>query len=104
MARTINPEWKKYNDLMNEGGEGYNPHKKWVYAASESPVAAKVATASKQDIDSRFVRDQRGNLVRASAMRESMQKDIARLEKITSEAGRKITIESIEFAKQQLGI
>ena len=25
-----NPEWKKYNDFMNEGGEGYNPHEKMI--------------------------------------------------------------------------
>lgn len=27
---TINPAWKQYNDINNEGGEGYNPHPKFV--------------------------------------------------------------------------
>ena len=26
-----NPEWKKYNDLMNEGEEGYNPHPEFIW-------------------------------------------------------------------------
>jgi hypothetical protein len=29
--KEINPEWKKYNNLINEGGEGYNPHEKYTY-------------------------------------------------------------------------
>ena len=28
--RKLNPEWKKYNDFYNEGGEGYNPHQKMI--------------------------------------------------------------------------
>jgi|694.fasta_scaffold13897_4 hypothetical protein len=28
--RKINPEWKRYKDAMNEGGDGYNPHGKWI--------------------------------------------------------------------------
>lgn len=30
MAQQINPAWKQYNDINNEGGEGYNPHPKFV--------------------------------------------------------------------------
>ena len=26
----INPKWKQYNDLYNEGGEGFNPHEKYL--------------------------------------------------------------------------
>lgn len=26
----INPEWTKYNEMFNEGGEGYNPHSKYI--------------------------------------------------------------------------
>lgn len=33
---TINPKWAEYNRSMNEGGEGYNPHPKFLAA----PVAA----------------------------------------------------------------
>lgn len=25
-----NPAWKRYNDGQNEGGEGYNPHSKYI--------------------------------------------------------------------------
>jgi hypothetical protein len=28
----INPEWTAYNNLHNEGGEGYNPHPKHLSA------------------------------------------------------------------------
>jgi len=28
--RTINPAWLAYNNLYNEGGEGYNPHNKYI--------------------------------------------------------------------------
>lgn len=27
---TQNNEWKKYNDGMNEGAQGYNPHEKFI--------------------------------------------------------------------------
>ncbi len=37
----INPKWTEYNDAMNEGGEGYNPHPKYIAA----PVRAASATA-----------------------------------------------------------
>lgn len=33
---TINPKWLEYNRTNNEGGEGYNPHAKYIAA----PVAA----------------------------------------------------------------
>ena len=26
----INPDWIRYNNLVNEGGEGYNPHRKYI--------------------------------------------------------------------------
>lgn len=28
--KAVNPEWKRYNDAMNEGGDGYNPHAKYI--------------------------------------------------------------------------
>ena len=34
MAQQINPAWKQYNDINNEGGEGYNPHPKFVGEAT----------------------------------------------------------------------
>lgn len=38
---TINPKWAEYNRVMNEGGEGYNPHSKYIAAAISAPIAAK---------------------------------------------------------------
>ena len=29
-AKSLNPEWLAYNNLVNEGGDGYNPHPKYV--------------------------------------------------------------------------
>jgi hypothetical protein len=42
MTTTINPAWIAYNDFQNEGGEGYNPHPKYVAraAAVVAPAAA----------------------------------------------------------------
>jgi hypothetical protein len=39
---TINPMWKAYNDLMNEGGEGYNPHEKFVESGAGEPLWSKL--------------------------------------------------------------
>lgn len=36
----INPKWAEYNRVMNEGGEGYNPHPKFIAAAARPAVAA----------------------------------------------------------------
>jgi len=33
--QNLNPTWKQYNDLNNEGGEGYNPHRRHL---GEEPV------------------------------------------------------------------
>ncbi len=32
---TINPLWTAYNNLVNEGGEGYNPHPKYIGGSDE---------------------------------------------------------------------
>ena len=39
----INPKWAEYNRSMNEGGEGYNPHPKFLAAA---PVATVRTTGA----------------------------------------------------------
>ena len=39
----LNPVWKAHNDLYNEGGEGFNPHQKYIAV----PAAALVAGASR---------------------------------------------------------
>lgn len=35
-----NPAWKAYNDLQNEGGEGYNPHPKFIATALVRPIGS----------------------------------------------------------------
>lgn len=37
----INPAWKAHNDLYNEGGEGFNPHPKYLPAAAPAQAAAQ---------------------------------------------------------------
>lgn len=27
----VNPDWTNYNNVVNEGGEGYNPYEKYTY-------------------------------------------------------------------------
>jgi hypothetical protein len=39
---TINPLWTAYNNLHNEGGEGYNPHEKHVSTAYAEPLWSKL--------------------------------------------------------------
>lgn len=95
----INPEWKQYNDLMNEGGEGYNPHKKWISAGKETAVTVSSTASAGQD---RILKDQRGNNIRESALRANLNKDLARLEKVTDPVGRKILEASIAHAQAQL--
>ena len=34
----INPKWAEYNRSMNEGGEGYNPHPKFLAATPAAVV------------------------------------------------------------------
>ena len=34
-SQTINPMWTAYNNLHNEGGDGYNPHPQYVGTTDE---------------------------------------------------------------------
>lgn len=36
----INPKWIEYNNTYNEGGEGYNPHAKYISAPVARPAGA----------------------------------------------------------------
>lgn len=36
--KAINPEWTAYNNLNNEGGEGFNPHDKHIAASDGEPL------------------------------------------------------------------
>jgi hypothetical protein len=41
---TINPLWTAYNNLHNEGGEGYNPHEEHVSTGYGEPLWSKLET------------------------------------------------------------
>lgn len=94
----INPAWKAYNDLINEGGEGFNPHPKYI----ASTVAATVRPAAVAT--NKMLRDQRGNLIPADKLQSALDKDLARLAKITDASARALTEQSIAHARQQLGL
>lgn len=42
MSKTINPLWTAYNNLHNEGGEGYNPHEKYITTGGGEPLWSKM--------------------------------------------------------------
>ena len=92
----INPKWLAYNDLQNEGGEGYNPHAKWI-AKAAAPVVTSTAAS-----DKRILRDERGNLIPAAKMAARLAKDTATLPRLTDESARRIVQASIDFAAAQL--
>lgn len=91
----INPEWLAYNNGMNEGGEGFNPHAKWI---------PRQTCEVRSFTGDQLVRDYAGRTVRASKLRESMALDEKRLARITDPTARDITQRYIDHAKQQLGL
>ena len=91
---TINPAWKQYNDLQNEGGEGYNPHPKWI-----APAVAAAAV----ETDNRMLRDERGNLTPAAKLSARLAADLARLPALTNAYAVEICQASISHARTQLG-
>lgn len=40
----INPLWTAYNNLQNDGGEGYNPHSKFIETGKGEPLWSKLDT------------------------------------------------------------
>lgn len=42
MTQTINPLWTAYNNLHNEGAEGYNPHDKHITTDDGEPEWSKL--------------------------------------------------------------
>ena len=41
--QAINPTWTAYNNNMNEGGEGYNPHSKFITTGGGEPEWSKLS-------------------------------------------------------------
>lgn len=42
--QTTNPLWTAYNNIHNEGGEGYNPHAKDVDVGDGEPLWSKLGS------------------------------------------------------------
>lgn len=106
MNAYINPAWKAHNDAYNEGYEGgYNPHQKFVTATGKPAPrpAYGVAAVAPAKATGRYLRDERGNIIMESKLRERLAKNEATLARITDAYAIKITREAIEFAKKQLG-
>lgn len=96
MSTKINPAWQAWQALQNEGGEGYNPHPKWI-AATPAPVKA----AAK--VDNRMLHDESGNLIPAAKLAVKLARDIERLPRLTDATAIAITEAAIAHAKAQLG-
>lgn len=103
MSATLNPAWRAYNNGMNEGGEGYNPHVKWLIQVAPAAVAQARRTAAPASRDMRLLVAQNGNAVRAWQLAEELAKDERRIAG-TAGAAREITQAAIDHARRQLGI
>jgi hypothetical protein len=100
MAQKLNQAWQSYNDLNNEGGEGYNPHPKWITARRD--LATTTAAQTKRTTEN-LVRDLRGNLISESALRSQLANNRTRIATITDPTARVIVQRSIDHAIAQLG-
>jgi hypothetical protein len=50
--REINPKWLAYNNLLNEGEEGYNPHCKYLYSPRpHAPLPSPTQSIAGQNHD-----------------------------------------------------
>lgn len=90
----INPDWQAWNDLQNEGGEGFNPYPKWI----AKPVNPKISA----NHSGRMLKDESGNLIEESKLRARLEKDKARLETVTNPVAVEIIKKAIAFAESQL--
>ena len=93
---TINPQWLAYNSLHNEGGEGYNPHSKWI--AKVAPVAAAAAKAAPV----RYLRDERGNTIGSDKLAARLAAEEATLPRLTDAGAIEGLQKRIAFARAQL--
>ena len=70
----INPKWAEYNRVVNEGGEGYNPHPKYI-AAPQQVASARKMIAGKARTYDEAVKFARNCL--SGAQRESFLSEVA---------------------------
>lgn len=95
MSVKINPAWIAWQNGVNEGGGGYNPHRKWIKADG----VRKPATTTTD----RMLRGVDGNLVPASKLAATLASDEARLAVITDATAREIIERRVAHARAQLG-
>lgn len=93
MTVTINPAWVAYNDLLNEGAEGYNPHRKWI---AKPDAARRTATAA------RMLKDEHGNLIPEDKLAARLARDIERRTRITDPVACELCNAAIDFARRAL--
>jgi len=86
----INPDWSKHNAIYNEGGEGYNPHNKWM----QQPTKAQA--------NGRLLRDQQGNVMQESVMRTKLAELTERMGRLTDATAIDITQRTITHYASQL--
>ena len=96
-GEVLNPKWKSYNDFQNEGGEGYNPHPKFIRTQ-----AIEQRQSGQQPTPNRMLRDQQGNLVPELKLRASLDRLKTRLAGISDASAKTIIQASIDHAERQL--
>lgn len=92
----INPAWIAYKRDMLEGGEGYNPHPKYISVSTAKPIAAASRPAP------RMLRDERGNYIPADKLAARLAADEAALASVTDATAREMLIARIEYARKAL--
>lgn len=76
----INPLWIAHNNLYNDGGEGYNPHDKYIVSDSDIPLWIKLD-------------DKRSRILRVMSATSSQSEEYAEMEKEAKELEIAIQIE-----------
>lgn len=70
----VNPKWAEYNRIVNEGGEGYNPHPKYITSAAR-PVGMTRVIGGKARTQADAIKFANGCL--SGAQRESFLTQVA---------------------------
>jgi hypothetical protein len=86
----INPEWSKHNAIYNEGGEGYNPHNKWMQKSATVQAVGRI------------LRDANGNVMKESVMRTKLAELTERISRLTDATAIAITQDTINHYTAQL--
>lgn len=96
--KIINPAWKWHNDTYNEGGEGYNPHPKWIDSEGK-PEVVSVTPSNERLISVPGI----SRLLRESEVRASIAEAQERLTRLTDPSAIRITKEGIAAYTKALG-